>query len=443
MRASDHRFRCECQRALRGRTGASKLRRRRAARSARRVRRAASATRLGVTATQAGSLRLPRCGTGARNGRRSRRAAGRRARTRPPPAARPARGKGHDAGSEMWKPTSSARRASSASPVKQCNTPRTSARAVLARMRERVVVGLARVDDDRQVAARAPGAICAREHRLLDVARREVVVVVEADLADRARPRGCASSAARPRLPRPRRVPSANCAGACGWTPIENRTSGQARATAAACAQLRRRRRPRGCTGAASTPAARARRRPRRGRRRTPSSARWQWESIMALARLHRASSRARLTDPRARAPTAARRTRRGSACRPRGSPRAPCRSTRCPSASPASGWRRSTIVRPTSASGSYASAMPATIVRCSVPTSTVSFISFFDFGTRSAVEHLRHAQVDLHEVVDGDAACRRRGAAGAASAAPGGRRGAAAAGAPAPAGRLERFGHA
>ena len=58
---------------------------------------------------------------------------------------------------------------------------------------------------------------------------------------------------------------------------------------------------------------------------------------------------------------------------------------------------------------------MPATIVRCSVPTSIDSFISFFDFGTRSAVEHLRDAQLDLHEVVDGDARrrpARRRGGA-------------------------------
>src|SRR5258706_7609689 len=43
------------------------------------------------------------------------------------------------------------------------------------------------------------------------------------------------------------------------------------------------------------------------------------------------------------------------------------------------------TTVRPTSASGSYASAMPATSVRCSVPTSTCSLISLFDLGTRSA----------------------------------------------------------
>src|SRR6185369_13640892 len=51
-------------------------------------------------------------------------------------------------------------------------------------------------------------------------------------------------------------------------------------------------------------------------------------------------------------------------------------------------GFRLKTIttVLPMSASGSYASAMPATSVRCSVPTSTVSFSSFFDFSTFSAV---------------------------------------------------------
>ena len=43
------------------------------------------------------------------------------------------------------------------------------------------------------------------------------------------------------------------------------------------------------------------------------------------------------------------------------------------------------TTVLPTSDSGSYASAMPATSVRCSDPTSTWSFSNRLDFGTRSA----------------------------------------------------------
>ena len=52
----------------------------------------------------------------------------------------------------------------------------------------RVLVGLARVDDDRALQlAREPDLRA--KHRLLHVARREVVVVVEADLADGARRR--------------------------------------------------------------------------------------------------------------------------------------------------------------------------------------------------------------------------------------------------------------
>ena len=61
------------------------------------------------------------------------------------------------------------------------------------------------------------------------------------------------------------------------------------------------------------------------------------------------------------------------------------------------------TMVRPTSCSGSYASAIPATSVRCSVPTSIDSFTSLREFGTFSAVEHLGDAQIDFHEVVDRD----------------------------------------
>ncbi len=54
-------------------------------------------------------------------------------------------------------------------------------------------------------------------------------------------------------------------------------------------------------------------------------------------------------------------------------------------------GFKFATIAtwRPTSCSGSYASAMPATSVRCSEPRSIDIFISFFDLGTRSAVSTL------------------------------------------------------
>src|SRR6266508_3339094 len=49
--------------------------------------------------------------------------------------------------------------------------------------------------------------------------------------------------------------------------------------------------------------------------------------------------------------------------------------------------WRFATMttLRPTSDPGSYCSAMPATTVRVSSPTLTVSLRSFFDFGRRSA----------------------------------------------------------
>ena len=62
------------------------------------------------------------------------------------------------------------------------------AAALLAQDRQRVLVGLAGVDDDRPLQlAREPDLRA--EHRVLHVTRREVVVVVEADLADRARRR--------------------------------------------------------------------------------------------------------------------------------------------------------------------------------------------------------------------------------------------------------------
>ena len=55
-------------------------------------------------------------------------------------------------------------------------------------MAKRVVLGLARVDHDRQAASPGESDLLA-EHLLLRLARREVVVVVEADLAKRPRQR--------------------------------------------------------------------------------------------------------------------------------------------------------------------------------------------------------------------------------------------------------------
>ena len=72
-------------------------------------------------------------------------------------------GKRHDAGErDVEAQRERRRRASAASPVKQCSTPRSVAAAFLAQDRERVLVGLAGVDDDRQLAARAPARTCAR-----------------------------------------------------------------------------------------------------------------------------------------------------------------------------------------------------------------------------------------------------------------------------------------
>ena len=65
--------------------------------------------------------------------------------------------------------------------------------------------------------------------------------------------------------------------------------------------------------------------------------------------------------------------------------------------------------VRPTSCSGSYASAMPATSVRCSVPTSIVIFTSLRGLRHLLGRQHLRDPQIDLHEVVDRDAVARDR----------------------------------
>ena len=71
---------------------------------------------------------------------------------------------------------------------------------------------------------------------------------------------------------------------------------------------------------------------------------------------------------------------------------------------------------------------MPATSVRCSVPTSTDSFSSFFDFAHLLGGQHLRDAQLHLHEVVDRDALVSparggRSGRGGGRCGAGGGRR--------------------
>ena len=68
---------------------------------------------------------------------------------------------------------------------------------------------------------------------------------------------------------------------------------------------------------------------------------------------------------------------------------------------------------RPTSASASYASAMPATSVRCSWPRSTCELHQPLRVRHALGAGHPRDAQVDLHEVVDRDPVVgRRRGRA-------------------------------
>src|SRR5439155_19157211 len=62
------------------------------------------------------------------------------------------------------------------------------ATAVIAKNADGVLVGFARVDDDGQIQFARELDLSA-EDRLLHVARREVVVIIEADLADRARER--------------------------------------------------------------------------------------------------------------------------------------------------------------------------------------------------------------------------------------------------------------
>ena len=70
---------------------------------------------------------------------------------------------------------------------------------------------------------------------------------------------------------------------------------------------------------------------------------------------------------------------------------------------------------------------MPATIVRCSVPASMRIFISFFDFGTRSASRifaarssTFMKSSIEMRSSAGaGAAACVRPGAVGAAGAAP------------------------
>ena len=211
-------------------------------------------------------------------GCRFRPAAGRAARARAVSRSGPAFGNVTIPASETKSPRASPASARASLPVKQCSTPRTSPPALLAQDRDRVLVGFAGVDDDRPLQlAREPDLRA--KHRVLDVARREVVVVVEADLADRARRRRRGELLADERS-RPASGSPANWCAWCGCTPIENRTSGQSAATRSACAasfslpgfENHQRALDPGLPRAGDRPASRS--------VANVSSARWQWLSI-------------------------------------------------------------------------------------------------------------------------------------------------------------------
>ena len=142
---------------------------------------------LGVdVATNAGSLRLPRCGTGARYGRSvsasSRSAGAILAASRSAAERETSRFR-----QTTVEPEVERARAMASSPVKQWNTPRTSPPLPRGGCRtcRRSPRGCESTTGSRSSRA---VATCARKISLLDSPRREVVVVVQADLTDRARP---------------------------------------------------------------------------------------------------------------------------------------------------------------------------------------------------------------------------------------------------------------
>ncbi len=225
-------------------------------------------------------------------------------------------------------------RAKARSPVKQCMTPaRPAALTSLARSTASVSSSASRVwmTTGRSRATRQRDL--RREDLLLDVARREVVVVVEADLAERARCRRLLVEWHR-RTVAPASVDAV--------LPARRRDADGRRREPHGRPELAQTRHPRrarpDCPASRMQSARVDARRLRPLRRRASrsatntSSARWQCESIIGTARLDRDAAARRQRRCR---------SRRAPACRLRGWRPAPCRSTRCPSASPASGWRR------------------------------------------------------------------------------------------------------
>ena len=178
---------------------------------------------------------------------------------RRPPAGRSPSGTSRCRPARGRSPRSSARRAAPTSPVKQWNTPRTRRGPRSLEDRERVVVGLARVDHDGQTAARAPASSCSREHR---AAARRAARSRSGSRGRSRRPRaiaGCAAERVAQRAGRPGRGWPAHSCAWCGCTPTAKRTPAQSAAHARGARRAPRRRRPRECTARRVRPASRAR----------------------------------------------------------------------------------------------------------------------------------------------------------------------------------------
>ena len=289
-----------------------------------------------VSTTQAGSLRLPRYGTGARNGASvstSSRSSGTNARDL---AQRLGLRERHDAGQrdvepEVERPPRLVERAAEAvhdAAHTALAAFRRTANVSSVASRVWMTTGSAAIERQRRSAPRTPPA-----------GRRAA--------RSRSGSRGRSRRRRRPRPGRsPTRPPSAAASARpayaparCGWTAAANRTVRPGDADDLRRARPRRARRPTGCT--APTPARRPARGPRRrrGRRRTSrrpgGSGSRSWTAEPGpFSRVPRSGRRTCPGAGRSSPSNCHRRSR--SACRRRGWRRGPCRSTRCPSASPA-----------------------------------------------------------------------------------------------------------
>ena len=148
-----------------------------------------------------------------------------------------------------------------------------------------------------------------------------------------------------------------------GWTPVANRTAGQRAATSRARAAS-------STSPAARTTAPRSTR-PLRPRVRAVHAAGKYLVGEVAVRIDHRIREPGRFL----------RRTPRAPASPPSGLAARIMPFDSMPISLAGFRLKTTPTVFPTNCSASYASAIPATSVRCSVPTSIDSFISFFEFG--------------------------------------------------------------